>query len=296
MPTKLISSLMNKYSNKKHIIYVVIFCFYVSIYYLNTWSNLFYEFEESLAYYSEYPKYLNSFQHWTFNILGILIDAFVIALSVGIFSYFFRAYKIYVYILLGLLIRYSILVSFLIYSFPFDISNTYSEYFIFKALILLLLQFASVIYASYLGFKIGAQTEYYEAQDKSNFSIFGISKKIWSLIIILTFPLVNFLFKFSIVNIYSFTKKLSSSEYWSDILLLKSLFNGDLATGIYNLLIHILVILFVWIISLSLILYGIKTIKEKKSKYRRVKIFLIFIFIPLAILTIPILRNKTWFF
>jgi len=287
---------MNEASKNKHLIYVIIFCFYVGIYYLSAWSTLFSQFEESLLYYSEYPKYLNNFQYWIFNILGLLIDAFVITLSVGIFSYFFRDYKIYAYILLGLSIRYSISVFLLIYFIPFDFSSAISDYFTFDILFLLLLQFSSIVYASYLGYKIGTQTEYFESQDRDSFYILGISKKIWSLIVISTYPLVNFLFKFSMVNVYSFTEKLSSSEYWRDTFSLKNLFNEDSSTGLFNLLIHILVIFFVWAISLALIIYGLNTIRDKESKYRKVKIFLIFIFIPLVILAIPIFRNRTWFF
>lgn len=282
---------------KRHLIYTLLLCLFIGLNYIDLWSNLFSEFDNTLLYATDPPVFLGSFQLWIFSIIGIVIDAFIVAVVVGIFTYFFRSFKAYVYILFGMLIRYFAVITRIIIYTPSltELRNMFLKEGSFPVYFLLLLQFSSVIIASYIGYQYAKKIEFFDKKDEDLYYLYGISKKVWFLVIISFNPVIRFLTKFSIVHIYRFTNIISSREFWENPFL-NILTKGILAGGFIALIYHLFLLFLVWIIAGAIFFYGLNVIRSKKTKYKPLKIIPIFVLLPLLLLIIPIIRNKTWFF
>jgi hypothetical protein len=286
---------------KTNIIFVFIFCLFIALNYLNLISSQLPDFQEALEFRatSGNPIYLTAFQLWTFDILSLFCDSIVIAIAVGLLGYYIKELPLYVALLFGLLSKYAILLGFLLYSsenlsksFFIDLTNHLDM----RLYILISLQLLCTLYFSYLGFNYGLRTDYVDSKDKDLFYCYGIPKKIWILLFISFIPLSKFLSKLTIVNIYEFTKKMSSLPFWKDTFSLGNIFSGDGATGLSGLFGHVMLILFVWTIAIVLFSFGLSAIKNKDTKLRWLKICCIFVLLPSMIVMIPIIRNRTWFF
>jgi hypothetical protein len=108
-------------------------------------------------------------------------------------------------------------------------------------------------------------------------------------------PVFQLATQFSIINVYRLSEKVSSSEYW-DYSLSNLLSSEDDDTGITGILISFGVLAMTWIITFGLFYAGIRTIADRQSAFRRTKIIGIFVVIPVLVLGIPLIRNRTFFF
>ncbi|MBF0459647.1 MAG: hypothetical protein HQK99_17300 [Nitrospirae bacterium] len=245
--------------------------------------------------------YLTTFQMWTFYIVSLLCDSTIVAISVGIVGYYIKGIKVYWALLFGILSKYLIVLIFiglLLYSSG-QISSFFNE--VTKRIdsgqyILIFLHFLSTLCFSYIGLNFGKRTAYFDANDKDLFYFCGIPKKVWLLLFISYVPVANFLSKLTIVQIYQVTDKITSMNYWKDSFSLSNIFSEDSAGGFTGLLGHIMVICFVWAVAIGLFSYGFNTIRNRDTRHRWIRIIVIYILIPVIIVIIPIIRNRTWFF
>jgi hypothetical protein len=284
----------------KNIIFVFLFSVFISFNFLTFISSQLPDFQEALELRtaSGIPIYLTTFQLWTFNIVSLLCDSIIIAISVGIVGYYIKEMKVYLALLYGLLLRYLMLIGTLLY-YGGRLSSLLNE--VPKRLdsglyILISLQVLSTLYFSYLGLNYGKRTNYFNAKDKDLFYFLGIRKKIWLLLFISYTPVVRFLSKLTIVQIYDVTNKITSMKFWEDTFSLSNIFSEDSARGFTGLLGHIIVIFFAWALAIALFSFGLNAIRNKDARYRWIRISSIFILIPGIISIIPIIRNRTWFF
>lgn len=74
----------------KNIIFVFLFTIFISINFLTLISSQLPDFQEALELRtaSGIPIYLTTFQLWTFNIVSLLCDSIIVAISVGIVGYY----------------------------------------------------------------------------------------------------------------------------------------------------------------------------------------------------------------
>ena len=102
----------------KNILFVFLFSIFIPLNYLNLISSQLPDFQEALELRSTsgIPIYLTTFQLWTFNIVSLLCDSIIVAISVGIVGYYIKEMKVYLALLFGLLSRYLILIGLLLYS------------------------------------------------------------------------------------------------------------------------------------------------------------------------------------
>ena len=121
-------------------------------------------------------------------------------------------------------------------------------------------------------------------------------KKIWFLLLIVFKPVAIFLSELTIVQIYTVTGKITSLAFWKDTFSLSNLFSDDSARGVAGLLGHAIVVVFAWGLAVALFAFGLNAIRDKESKYRWLRICGVFVFFPLVIIVVPIVRNRTWFF
>jgi hypothetical protein len=284
----------------KSIISVYLFSISISLIYLNLISSQLPDFQEALEVRttSGFPIYLTTFQVWTFNIISLLCDSIMVAISVGLLGYYIREMKVFSALLFGLLSRYIIPIGLLLYS-GVGISSLFEEGS--KSLdsslyMLIILQVLSTLCFSYLGFNFGTRTNYVDARDKDLYYFCGMPKKVWLLLFILYIPVAKFLSKLTIVQIYDVTDKLTNINFWKDTLSFSNIFSEDSARGITGLMGHIMVICLAWGITIALFSFGLSAIRNKEANHRWLKISCSFFVVPSIILIIPILRNRTWFF
>ena len=124
----------------------------------------------------------------------------------------------------------------------------------------------------------------------------GVPKRIWFLLLIASRPVVEYLSKLTIVQIYTVTKKITSMAFWKDTFSLSNLFDDDSVRGLTGLVGCIMLIALAWGLAAALFSFGLYAIRNKGVKYRWLRIVAVFVFLPAVIIIVPILRNRTWFF
>jgi hypothetical protein len=241
--------------------------------------------------------FLTAFQHWTFDIVSLLCDALVVAIGVSLLYYFVKGLPTYVGLLFGLVSRYAIplAVLFVVWlkspaSF-FDGSSADLRLYI-----ILSLQLIATLVGSYIGAIYGQQAEYLDPRDQDLWYLDGVSKKSWLLLLVAFQPVAQFLSKLTIVQIYSVTDDITSRAFWKDTFSFSNLFSGDSARGVTGLLGHAIVIFFAWSLAGVFFSVGLDAIRNKESKHRWLRICGVFVLLPVVIIIVPILRNRTWFF
>lgn len=305
---------------KKHLIYTSLLCLFISVNYVDLWHRLFNEFDATLMFATDAPIFLSLSQLWFFTTVGIGIDAIVIAIVVGMFAYFFRSFRMYVYLLFGILMRYSVVAVIVVPALAEQTPLLTPGEISWSIYVTLILQFLATILGSYFGYwYVKGQfinkkpilpaaepilrhmypdplpdPRYLDVRDRDLHYLYGIPKKIWVLIIISFNPVIQFLFKFSIVYLYGFTDMVASRESWRNPL--SAFVEGVLGGGFMALIFQLLLLLAAWALAAGVFSYGLKTIRNKQAGYRYLRIVSIFVLLPLLLLVIPLVRNRTWFF
>jgi len=274
---------------KKNLIYLVLFCLFLGINFLNMWQ---YIFKELVNYGTEF----SIFQIWSFNIFGCILNTVILYFIVYLFAYHTQIFKFILSLTFSFFIVYIAPFALMLIqiissydSFISSINDLDSEFYI-----LFSLQIAGILLASYFGNK-KAKNDYYNKEANENLHIYGIKKWILLLLVISFNPIVNFLIKLTMVKLYDFTKIISSSKFWNHVFSFKNIFSDD-SSGIYGLLTSLFSIVIVWVIGGYLFYGGMYAIKDKTLKYRTLTIICIYIVIPALFTFIPIIRNSTWFF
>jgi hypothetical protein len=119
---------------------------------------------------------------------------------------------------------------------------------------------------------------------------------LWFLLLIAFRPVVEYLSKLTIVEIYTVTKKITSMAFWKDTFSLSNLLDDDTVRGLTGLVGCVILIVLAWGLAAALFSFGLNAIRIKEVKYRWLRIVAVFVFLPAVIIIVPILRNRTWFF
>ena len=152
-------------------------------------------------------------------------------------------------------------------------------------------------FGGYAGYKIRKEYNYVDKDDVEKYYFYGISKKVWVCILLSISPVLNFLTEFTNVYIYKITDKIANSRhFWFSLFGIESVPTNDSSFEFSDLIIGVLILFFLWAIWISGLIYGVKTIKERQKPHRKLIISLIFIVLPLLVIVIPIIRNRTWFY
>ncbi len=208
--------------NKK-VIGVFLFSISIPLWYLNLISHELPDFQEALELRSTsgIPICLTAFQQWTFDIVSLLCDALIVSIGVSLLYYFIKGLPTYVGLLFGLLSRYAALgLVLLIYpvvkrSFgslaPPSFLGEFAKHLDLRLYILLCLQFVLTLCFSYMGSIYGERADYIDPMDRDLCYLCGVPKKIWFVLLIVAFnPVLRFLSKLTIVQIYDVTDKITS--------------------------------------------------------------------------------------
>jgi hypothetical protein len=287
--------------NKK-VIGVFLFSISIPLWYLNLISRELPDFQEALELRttSGIPIYLTAFQQWTFDIVSLFSDALIVSISVGLLYYFIKGLPTYVGLLFGLLSRYAIGLASLCYVLVKDPTSFLGESakrLDFRLYIILSLQFVLTLCFSYVGSIYGKRADYFDPMDRDRCYLYGVPKRIWFLLLMIAFyPVLRFLSKLTVVQIYEFTDKITSTRFWKDTVSLSNLLSEDTARGVTGLLGHVMGPVCAWVIAVYLFSLGLNAIRNKQVKHRWLRICAVFVFLPVVIIIVPVIRNRTWFF
>jgi hypothetical protein len=281
---------------------VFLFSISIPLWYLNLISRELPDFQEALELRttSGIPISLTAFQEWTFDIVSLFCDALIVSIGVGLLYYFIKGLPTYVGLLFGLLSRYAIGLASLCYVLVKDPTSFFGEsakHLDLRLYIILSLQFLLTLCFSYVGSIYGKRADYFDPMDRDLCYLYGAPKKIWFLLLMVAFnPVLRFLSKLTIVQIYEFTDKITSTRFWKDTVSLSNLLSEDSARGVTAVLGHVMGIVCAWVIAVYLFSLGLNAIRNKQVKHRWLRICAVFIFLPVIIIIVPVIRNRTWFF
>ena len=287
--------------NKK-VIGVFLFSISIPLWYLNLIGRELPDFQEALELRttSGVPIYLTAFQQWTFDIVSLFCDALIVSIGVGLLYYFIKGLPTYVGLLFGLLSRYAIGLGLLFYALVKDPASFFREsakHLDLRLYIILSLGFVLTLCFSYVGSIYGRRADYFDPMDRDLCYLYGVPKKIWFLLLIVAFnPVLRFLSKLTIVQIYEFTDKITSMRFWRDTVSLSNLLSEDSARGVTGLLGHVMFIGCAWVVAVFLFSLGLNAIRNKQVNHRWLRICAVFVFLPVVVIIVPVIRNRTWFF
>lgn len=281
-------------------VYSLLLGVWLCAYYQGVWTHAASDMADNLLNRDE-PIALSGFQVWLFNILGLLYDSIWVAIGTGLFAYHFKDRPTWKYIAIGLFLRYLILLVVMPLvlwknSLSDLIGQMTEEVPGYELAIQVTLQLGLTIGAAILGAKYGKETPELDPRDGERGYINGVSKKVWALLILSFVSVVNFVTELSIVLIYKFSRDVTSSAYWKATW--SNMFWGDEDAdgGILKLIFNFMFIWIAWVITFAIFFWGVEAIKNRETEYRILKIVGVFVLIPVAIVGIPLLRNRTWFF
>lgn len=269
-------------------------------YYQGVWADAASQMSDNLLNRDE-PITLTSFQERLFNILGIVYDSIWVAVGTGIFAYHFKDRPTWKYVAIGLFLRYMALLVVL----PLALwKNSLSDLIEamtervpgYELALQASLQLGFTIGAAIIGAKYGKETEALDVRDRELGYVNGVSKKVWALLILSFVSVVRFVTELSIVLVYKFTRDVTSGAYWNATW--SNLFWGDEDSdgGFWNLIFNFMFIWIAWVITAGIFFWGVGAIKNRETEYRILKIVAVFVLIPIAIVGIPLFRNRIWFF
>lgn len=266
----------------RQISFAVIFLLYLGFSYFTNIGHVIAAFHERSL---ELEIFISEFQSNFIDSLMYIFDFICSMFFVGLFAYWFKRLRTWIYLLAGLLMKYGLallMIGFFIVKGQFS-EGDWPE----SLLYILLIQIVAVLIGSFVGTKIAARFDYSDERDKTNFFFYGLSKKFWFLMTIAYNPILGFLNKLSVFAFYTASKSISDITNWSEF------FSKGYVMGV---LIVVLIPFVLLATSLKLFAIGIEAVKNKQAKFRKFKIATFLIVMPLLAVLIPIIRNRTWFF
>lgn len=271
-------------------------CLWFTCFYLTTWGSQSQEFIDSASL-----EYVTTFRLWLLNILSVLFDSLVIFVAVFAFAYHHRGRHLIYYIIVGLLCRYLLNIAVLLYFVSASqIIATLREHGDFQQYLLGGLVLLGTIVASCLATSYARNTPYCDERDEQLGYILGVGKKWWALLLFAFRPVIVFTTRLSVVLVYQIAADISSAKYWKDSLSCScsDVFAdpNDYHGGLTGVLVKVGALVGVWGATLGLFGWGVNSIADKTTSNRAFKISLVFVLVPVLILVIPIIRNRTWCF
>ena len=266
----------------KQISFAVLFLLYLSLSYFTNASNTISSFHER---FQELKIVVTEFQTNFISSLVFINDFICSIFFVGLFAYWFKGLRTWKYLLSGFVMKYWILLFIAVFYIARgqSLGGEWPDTFLY----MIFGQMVIVLIGAFVGAKIAAKFDYLDERDKTKFFFYGLSKKFWILMTIAYNPILQFLNKLFVFFFYTASKTISDVTNWSDF------FTKGQVIGILIILAIPFVLLAT---SLKVFAIGIEAVKDKTAKFRKIKIAVFLIGIPLLIILIPILRNRTWFF
>ncbi len=265
--------------NKKQLVYTLLFCLYIRFLYLNLadWavSNFY-------ALCDRHGILVSVFQEWLFLVISFVYYFAVMALIVGLFAYWFRHFRLWLYVVAGIFVRYVFEINFLL---SFDV-NRFFYYFIDLAIVCL---------AAYVAGKYVKNFNYLDSKDKISFTLWGLPKVFWVLIATVFNPVVSFLSRYLVLALYEASK----SRNWLSSLL--NIFNMDYSGNLLKLFMLPLASCMFLAISVYLFYVAVKAAKNKSTPYRKAKLIGILGVFPGLVILAQIMisyavNKKIWWF
>jgi len=266
----------------KQISFAVIFLLYLSLSYSTTIGYVITAFHERFL---ELEILVSAFQRNFIDSLIYVYDFICSMFFVGLFAYWFKGLKTWLYLLSGLLMKYW--VGIVMIGIFLSKGQFFEGDWPDSLLYMIVIQITAVLIGSFIGVKIASRFGYSAEKDKTHFFFYGMSKKFWFLMTIIYNPILGFSNKLSVFAFYTASKSMSEVTNWAEF------FSKGYVVGV----LIVLLIPFVLIAtSLKLFAIGIEAVKNKQAKFRKFKIITFLIAMPLLTVLIPIIRNRTWFF
>ncbi|MCK5305816.1 MAG: zinc ribbon domain-containing protein [Candidatus Omnitrophica bacterium] len=266
----------------KQISFAAIFLLYLSFSYFTNIGHVITVFYERSI---ELEIFSSEFQSHFIDSLIYIFDFICSIFFVGLFAYWFKGLRTWIYLTVGLLMKYwlaLLLAGLFIFKGQF-FEGDWPD----SLLYILIIQITAVLIGSFIGAKIAAKFDYSDKKDRTNFFFYGLSKKFWFLMTIAYNPILEFLSKLSVFAFYTGSKSITDVSNWSDF------FSKGYFVGV---LIVILIPFVLLAVSLKLFAIGIEAVKNKQVKFRKFKIVTFLIVMPILTVLIPIIRNRAWFF
>lgn len=269
--------------NKKQFLFTVLFCLYLKFFYFNlaNWAiGNFYNICDRAG------VAISEFQAWGFAIITIVYYFFFILAIVGLFTYWFRHFRPWIYLAFGFLIRYTegifVFLSLLLKG-ETEFLNVFSRV---ENVAFLLSDLSVTFLASFLAYKYVRRMGYLDKSDKVDFTLWGVSKWLWCLIILAFNPILGFLAKYSVLSVYQSTAK----DSW--LASLMNIFNIEYKGGFSNVLMNPLMACMLFALSIYAFYVALKAVKDPESRYRKIKIAGILILLPVLIIIMQILVSR----
>src|SRR6056297_1689940 len=106
--------------NVKNIIFIILFCLYLSLNYVKLWNSIIRDF---LIYIRNMQITIGNLQLYTLYALGLIYDCLLIALVVGILKYFFRKLSLLYSIMIGTILYFLNPIIYFFISLFFSLGN-----------------------------------------------------------------------------------------------------------------------------------------------------------------------------
>ncbi|MFC1666575.1 hypothetical protein ACFL0P_01715 [Candidatus Omnitrophota bacterium] len=261
--------------HRKQLIFTILFCIYLKIFYFNIAGSVIDNFYNVCT---KNDIMISQLQTSIFSAIAIICYFFSIAVMVALFVYWFRHFKLGVYLLLGFLMRYArelFILSPLLMKRETSFLGLLSEP---ENIVTLLVDLSVTFLGSYLGYRYARRISYLDKRDKTDFTFWGFSKRFWCLIIIAFNPILVFLCRYSIISIYETTKGKDLVDSLANI------FNIQYSGGLFRILTLPLMVCMFWALAIYAFYVALKAIKDERSRYRKVKIVGILIVLPVTMI------------
>jgi hypothetical protein len=161
------------------------------------------------------------------------------------------------------------------------------------------IQLAVAVYGSFRGACYGRDTDFIEDKDEEYGYIGGVSKKVWAVVVLLLNPITNLACTLTVVLLFAFLEDITSAAYWShlwdNVWGHAASDERSAANSVMRPLAPLFGIALTWSVALALIGYGCHSLRDKHEPWRKVKLFVIFVALPIAVVALPLIRNR-WIF
>ena len=276
-------------------IWAVFFCYLIAQNFLSILGSVKDAFFEILHTETYDFSLLANIKYYIIEIASIIVSNLILFVAVVFLIYFFRKIRFYYAILFGLICKWLfpfVLILFVLILRPIDFVLLFEVPI--QVYLLFVLDLSLTLVAIRQGIIIGRRIDYLDAKDEDGMSLYGLPKLLWYILTFAVNPIIILLSQASFVWFFAFLDKLLSRDYWARFLTWEGFW--EFGSLLMEPLMLSFAIPFFWALLFILYNYGVDAIKNKAQPYRILIITAIFILLPLLVVVIPIIRNKTWFF
>ena len=249
---------------------------------------------EDLAEALDYQREVTNTFLWCAALSTILHQAVVTFCTVFALKYFYRRMTVGVGIVAAVGLRYSYVGLFLIAgAFRGERVDLHSLQFDWLSSVFLGIGLLAGILAAYAGWAVASSVRILAESDATAKHFYGISKKLWLLLLFAWNPVASFVHELTAVRVYQLSEKVTEEGFFWSFVPFVSAEGEDGLTFVAEFVFSLFL---PWVLFIGLFAWGLHVIRDRQAKMRVLIILVIYVLIPVAILGIPLIRNKTWFF